>query len=164
MKKALALKTLKEMLPDYLFEIEKMERAPKASLRRFLQIYLIWTIIPAAVASILFFPLGLISIILPVLAGIKGVASYRATGVFTDKHTLLVQSRPIFSKLTHIIRKERIQGLSLRQSIWMEKGGSRHLNVWLKSGSTSAEAYVRYINQDLAIKVYNWYSPSKTIN
>ncbi|EAC4995667.1 hypothetical protein ES07_02805 [Listeria monocytogenes] len=164
MKKALALKTLKEMLPDYLFEIEKMERAPKASLRRFLQIYLIWTIIPAAVASILFFPLGLISIILPVLAGIKGVTSYRATGVFTDKHTLLVQSRPIFSKLTHIIRKERIQGLSLRQSIWMEKGGSRHLNVWLKSGSTSAEAYVRYINQDLAIKVYNWYSPSKTIN
>lgn len=41
MKKALAIKTLKEMLPDYLFEIEEMERAPKASLRRFLQIYLI---------------------------------------------------------------------------------------------------------------------------
>lgn len=164
MKKELALKTLKEMLPDYLFEIEEMERAPKASLRRFLQIYLIWTVIPAIIASILFFPLGLISIILPILAGIKAIASYRATGVFMDKHTLLVQSRPIFSKLTHIIRKERIQGLSLRQSIWMEKGDSRHLNVWLKSGSTSAEAYVRYLNQDQAISVYNWYSPSKTIN
>ncbi|EQC0677626.1 PH domain-containing protein [Listeria innocua] len=164
MKKELALKTLKEMLPDYLFEIEEMERAPKASLRRFLQIYLIWTVIPVIIASILFFPLGLISIILPILAGIKAIASYRATGIFMDKHTLLVQSRPIFSKLTHIIRKERIQGLSLRQSIWMEKGDSRHLNVWLKSGSTSAEAYVRYLNQDQAISVYNWYSPSKTIN
>lgn len=164
MKKELALKTLKEMLPDYLFEIEEMERAPKASLRRFLQIYLIWTVIPAIIASILFFPLGLISIILPILAGIKAIASYRATGVFMDTHTLLVQSRPIFSKLTHIIRKERIQGLSLRQSIWMEKGDSRHLNVWLKSSSTSAEAYVRYLNQDQAISVYNWYSPSKTIN
>lgn len=128
-----------------------------------MQIYLIWTVIPAIIASILFFPLGLISIILPILAGIKAIASYRATGVFMDKHTLLVQSRPIFSKLTHIIRKERIQGLSYDKA-FDGKGDSRHLNVWLKSGSTSAEAYVRYLNQDQAISVYNWYSPSKTIN
>ncbi|MBC1412654.1 PH domain-containing protein [Listeria welshimeri] len=164
MKKDLALKTLKEMLPNYVFEIEEMERAPKSSLRRFLRIYLIWTIIPALVASIMFFPLGLVSFILPILAGIKAISSYRATGLFTEKHTLLVQSRPFISKLTHIIRKERIQGLSIRQSIWMEKGTSRHLNVWLKSGSTSTEAFVRYINKDQAITVYNWYSPSKTNN
>ncbi|MBF2601775.1 PH domain-containing protein [Listeria welshimeri] len=164
MKKDLALKTLKEMLPNYVFEIEEMERAPKSSLRRFLRIYLIWTIIPALVASIMFFPLGLVSFILPILAGIKAISSYRATGLFTKKHTLLVQSRPFISKLTHIIRKERIQGLSIRQSIWMEKGTSRHLNVWLKSGSTSTEAFVRYINKDQAITIYNWYSPSKTNN
>lgn len=164
MKKDLALKTLKEMLPNYVFEIEEMERAPKSSLRRFLRIYLIWTIIPALVASIMFFPLGLISFILPILAGIKAISSYRATGLFTHKHTLLVQSRPFISKLTHIIRKERIQGLSIRQSIWMEKGTSRHLNVWLKSGSTGTEAFVRYINKDQAITIYNWYSPSKTNN
>ncbi|MBC1454196.1 PH domain-containing protein [Listeria welshimeri] len=164
MKKDLALKTLKEMLPNYVFEIEEMERAPKSSLRRFLRIYLIWTIIPALVASIMFFPLGLVSFILPILAGIKAISSYRATGLFTHKHTLLVQSRPFISKLTHIIRKERIQGLSIRQSIWMEKGTSRHLNVWLKSGSTSTEAFVRYINKDQAITIYNWYSPSKTNN
>ncbi|MBF2509281.1 PH domain-containing protein [Listeria welshimeri] len=164
MKKDLALKTLKEMLPNYVFEIEEMERAPKSSLRRFLRIYLIWTIIPALVASIMFFPLGLISFILPILAGIKAISSYRATGLFTYKHTLLVQSRPFISKLTHIIRKERIQGLSIRQSIWMEKGTSRHLNVWLKSGSTSTEAFVRYINKDQAITIHNWYSPSKTNN
>ncbi|MBF2677090.1 PH domain-containing protein [Listeria welshimeri] len=164
MKKDLALKTLKEMLPNYVFEIEEMERAPKSSLRRFLRIYLIWTIIPALVASIMFFPLGLISFILPILAGIKAISSYRATGLFTEKHTLLVQSRPFISKLTHIIRKERIQGLSIRQSIWMEKGTSRHLNVWLKSGSTSTEAFVRYINKDQAITIYNWYSPSKMNN
>lgn len=164
MKKDLALKTLKEMLPNYVFEIEEIERAPKSSLRRFLRIYLIWTIIPALVASIMFFPLGLVSFILPILAGIKAISSYRATGLFTEKHTLLVQSRPFISKLTHIIRKERIQGLSIRQSIWMEKGTSRHLNVWLKSGSTSTEAFVRYINKDQAITIYNWYSPSKTNN
>lgn len=164
MKKDLALKTLKEMLPNYVFEIEEMERAPKSSLRRFLRIYLIWTIIPALVASIMFFPLGLVSFILPILAGIKAISSYRATGLFTHKHTLLVQSRPFISKLTHIIRKERIQGLSIRQSIWMEKGTSRHLNVWLKSGSTSTEAFVRYINKDQAITIHNWYSPSKTNN
>ncbi|MBC2297105.1 PH domain-containing protein [Listeria welshimeri] len=164
MKKDLALKTLKDMLPNYVFEIEEMERAPKSSLRRFLRIYLIWTIIPALVASIMFFPLGLISFILPILAGIKAISSYRATGLFTHKHTLLVQSRPFISKLTHIIRKERIQGLSIRQSIWMEKGTSRHLNVWLKSGSTSTEAFVRYINKDQAITIHNWYSPSKTNN
>lgn len=164
MKKDLALKTLKEMLPNYVFEIEEMERAPKSSLRRFLRIYLIWTIIPALVVSIMFFPLGLVSFILPILAGIKAISSYRATGLFTHKHTLLVQSRPFISKLTHIIRKERIQGLSIRQSIWMEKGTSRHLNVWLKSGSTSTEAFVRYINKDQAITIYNWYSPSKTNN
>ncbi|MBC1433351.1 PH domain-containing protein [Listeria welshimeri] len=164
MKKDLALKTLKEMLPNYVFEIEEMERAPKSSLRRFLRIYLIWTIIPALVASIMFFPLGLVSFILPILAGIKAISSYRATGLFTEKHTLLVQSRPFISKLTHIIRKERIQGLSIRQSIWMEKGTSRHLNVWLKSGSMSTEAFVRYINKDQAITIYNWYSPSKTNN
>ncbi|MBC2279603.1 PH domain-containing protein [Listeria welshimeri] len=164
MKKDLALKTLKEMLPNYVFEIEEMERAPKSSLRRFLRIYLIWTIFPALVASIMFFPLGLVSFILPILAGIKAISSYRATGLFTHTHTLLVQSRPFISKLTHIIRKERIQGLSIRQSIWMEKGTSRHLNVWLKSGSTSTEAFVRYINKDQAITIYNWYSPSKTNN
>lgn len=164
MKKDLAFQTLSEMLPNYLFDTEKMERAPKASLRRFLQIYLVWTVIPAIIASILFFPLGLISVLLPILAGMKAIASYRATGVASDKHTLIVQARPVISKLTYVMRKERIQGLSIRQSIWMEKGSTRHLNVWLKSGSASAEAYVRYLNKEQAIKVYNWYSPAKTIN
>ncbi|MGC7133508.1 PH domain-containing protein [Listeria ivanovii subsp. ivanovii] len=164
MKKEQAFQTLKEMLPNYLFDLEKMERAPKESLRRFLQIYLVWTVIPAAIASILFFPLGLISLLLPILAGIKATASYRATGVSSDKHTLIIQARPVICKLTYVMRKERIQSLSLRQSIWMEKGRTRHLNVWLKSGSTSAEAYVRYLNKDQAIQIYEWYSPSKTIN
>ncbi|MBC1533540.1 PH domain-containing protein [Listeria seeligeri] len=164
MKKELAFQILKEMLPNYLFDLEEMERAPKTSLRRFLQIYLGWTLIPAIVASILFFPLGLISMILPILAGMKAIASYRATGVLTGKHTLLIQARPIISKLTYVMRKERIQGLSIRKSIWMEKRHTSHLNVWLKSGSTSAEAYVRYLNQAQAITIYNWYSPSKTTN
>lgn len=164
MKKEQAFQTLKEMLPNYLFDLEELERAPKASLRRFLQIYLVWTVIPAAILSILFFPLGIISLLLPILAGMKAIASYRATGVSSDKHTLIIQARPVISKLTYVMRKERIQGLSLRQSIWMEKGRTCHLNVWLKSGSTSAEAYVRYLNKDQAIQVYEWYSPSKTIN
>ncbi|EFS03827.1 bacterial membrane flanked domain superfamily, partial [Listeria seeligeri FSL S4-171] len=106
----------------------------------------------------------LISMILPILAGMKAIASYRATGVLTGKHTLLIQARPIISKLTYVMRKERIQGLSIRKSIWMEKGHTSHLNVWLKSGSTSAEAYVRYLNQAQAVTIYNWYSPSKTTN
>ncbi len=159
MKKKEALKIIQEMLPQYHVPNEGLKHAPKASLKRFIWIYFIWTIIPAVALGILFYPLGLIALILPALAVLKAILSYRATGFHFRSGTVLFQSRPVLSKTTHLVRKERIQSMHVRQSMWMAKSKTNHIQIALKSGNGNTAAYLRYLGDEQTSDLYAWYRP-----
>ncbi|MBC1458113.1 PH domain-containing protein [Listeria newyorkensis] len=160
-KKAKALEILPQFLEDYQFPIEKLERAPKTSLRRFFFINLIWTIPVILLVSILLFPWGLFSLLLVPLFAWKAYAAYRATGFYTTETELVMQGRAFISRQTNFMLKRRVQSVDYAQSIWMKKGNVVHFTVLLKSGQTHLNAGVRYIAQQDANRLYHWYQPSK---
>ncbi|EUJ30757.1 YbtB protein [Listeria floridensis FSL S10-1187] len=160
MKKQAAIETLHQILPNYHFERETIQSLPKKNRARFLFIYLVWTVLPFLAATLLFFPYGLIAVILPILGGLKAVASFRATGYSFSEQTLLLRSRPAFSKTTYLIRKERIQSMNVKRSIWMERTKTNHLHVALKSGNSSSTPFLRYLTGSGAKELYDWYRPN----
>ncbi|EUJ19065.1 YbtB protein [Listeria aquatica FSL S10-1188] len=160
MKKQLALETIKEMLPAYHFEEAKIEKLPKQNLARFLMIYLVWSIIPFLILSVLFYPYGLIAVLLPLFAGLKAIASFRATGFSLSEGTLLLRARPFLSKTTHLVRKERIQSMKVSRSIWMERTKTNHLSIALKSGNSETTPFLRYLSGEQAERLYKWYHPN----
>lgn len=160
MKKKLALETIKEMLPDYHFEETKIEKLPKQNRARFLMIYLVWSLIPFLILSAFFYPYGLIAVLLPLLGGLKAVASFRATGFSVSAGTLLLRARPFLSKTTYLIRKERIQSMKVSRSIWMERTKTNHLSVALKSGNSEMTPFLRYLAGEQTERLYKWYRPN----
>ncbi|WP_088825560.1 PH domain-containing protein [Listeria goaensis] len=159
MKKKEALTIIQDVLPQYHVPNEALKHAPKSSLKRFIWIYFIWTIIPAIVASVLFYPLGFIALILPALAVLKAILSYRATGFHFASGTVLFRSRPFLSKTSHLVRKERIQAMHVRQSVWMAKSKTNHIQIAIKSGNSSTAAYLRYLGDEQTTELYAWYRP-----
>lgn len=160
MKKQLALETIKEILPAYHFEETKIEKLPKQNRARFLMIYLGWSIIPFLILSVLFYPFGLIALLLPLLAGLKAMASFRATGFSLSEGTLLLRARPFLSKTTHLVRKERIQSMKVSRSIWMERTKTNHLSIALKSGESETTPFLRYLAGEQTERIYKWYHPN----
>ncbi|WP_430536216.1 PH domain-containing protein [Listeria rocourtiae] len=160
-KKAKALEILPQFLEDYEFPVERLERAPKTSLRRFLFINVIWTIPVILLVSILLFPWGLFSLVLVPLFAWKAYVAYRATGFCTTETELVMQGRPFISRQTNFMLKRRVQSVNYAQSIWMKKGNVVHFSVLLKSGQTHLNASVHYIAAQDANQLYYWYQPSK---
>lgn len=160
-KKAKALEILPQFLEDYQFPIEKLERAPKKSLRRFFFINLIWTIPVILLVSILLFPWGLFSLLLLPIFGCIAYGAYRATGFHTTETELVMQGRAFISKQTNFMLKRRVQSVDYAQSIWMKKGNVVHFKVLMKSGQTHLKSEVNYIAQQDANRLYHWYQPSK---
>ncbi|WP_163652188.1 PH domain-containing protein [Listeria sp. PSOL-1] len=159
MKKDQALQTLKAFLPEYNVEIDELMRVPKTSLRRFLFIYLLWGSLPFIILTWLYYPFGLISIIIPILSFLKAIASYRATGFLARNKLLLLQARPVISKKTYIVHKDRIQSLKVKQSVWMKRSKTSHLSIDLKSGSEDIRPFIRYLKDKDAYELYKWYRP-----
>ncbi|EMG26853.1 YbtB protein [Listeria fleischmannii 1991] len=159
MKKKEALRVLLEILPNYHITVEQIQKAPKTSLKRFVWIYFIWTIIPAVAVSLLFYPFGLIALLIPLLAIWKAICSYRATAFGLGNGTVLFQARPFLSKTTYLVRKERIQSMQAKRSLWMERSQTNHMQIAMKSGNGSTSAYLRYLESSQATDIYTWYRP-----
>ncbi|WP_239256148.1 PH domain-containing protein [Listeria ilorinensis] len=161
MKKTAAYALLQELLPAYHFDRNAIERVPKTSLRYFLQIYLGWTFVLCLIPAVIFFPLGTLAFLLLFLVLWKAILSYRATGFMISERTILLQARPLFSKTTHLVRKERVQSFQLHRSIWMRRSKTCHVDMALKSGNGSARPFVRYLNEEQALRLYEWYRPQE---
>ena len=106
-------KLLAELVPEHHKEIDGF-RPPLRSLRRYIiRSAFVITSITAAIYWILF-PAGWIWIF-PVLSIFWGWLKYNDTGIAWDKDTLILRNRTI-SKTTSIIKRKRIQDISITQS------------------------------------------------
>ncbi|TPR42647.1 hypothetical protein DY123_01265 [Apilactobacillus micheneri] len=88
----------------------------------------------------------------------NGFYRYLHNGVKIIKNDdLIIENCRLFNRNLQFINWHRIQSITLRESIWMQKRNLAHLKISERRGDTSGEIIAKYIDLDVARSIYNWY-------
>ncbi|MFG6149618.1 PH domain-containing protein [Halobacillus sp. B23F22_1] len=146
---------LRRILDDYQLDLP-VKRPPKRSVIRYL-LRFVW--LPAAAstaASILFYPLGLLSLLVLPVFGWLGYLSFKHAGWNIEDHQLTL-TRRLFVKQTYIMKKFRIQSMQRDQSVFQKRAQLAMIGATLKSGVGGESARVWYLEEEDTHKLLNWY-------
>lgn len=118
--------------------------------------------LPALVISIiiciLWWPYGMISLLLLPLAWALGSYVGRTNGVgILKQDMLLVQIGHFFGKKTYYVPKKNIQSCQIKQSIFMRRTTLAHLTIRVRNGDTETALEVRYLSLQDTHKIYKWF-------
>ncbi|WP_335872367.1 PH domain-containing protein [Bacillus sp. 2205SS5-2] len=152
---------LQVLLPEYNVAVS-FQRAPKKSIRRYMMRESWMFVIPTLLLSIIFFPLGTLSLLVFVFSAFWGYLKYRSAGWNIIGNQLSLQYR-VVSKHTMLVLKKRIQSFERKQS-WLQK--RKELNsfsVVTTSGAGPKVGTVYYMNEQDGEKVRVWYSPEERV-
>lgn len=69
---------------------------------------------------------------------------------------LAIQTTPWFTKRQYYVRRDKIQGLNLSQSLFMGPRQAQHLQVVVRHGDSAAVIDLRYLHTDVVAQVRRW--------
>ncbi|MGR3766574.1 PH domain-containing protein [Rossellomorea sp. NS-SX7] len=147
---------LHTLFPEYVLT-EEFHRLPKRSLRRYIFRAADWVIIPVVILAIMYWPLGLLSILLVIPFSLLGFFQHRAGGWRITDNQLSLRYRGIL-KHTAFMKKSRIQSLDSKQSWFQARRNLRSISTTLKSGQTGYSSEVNDLELEDAAEIYNWFS------
>jgi putative membrane protein len=147
---------LQNIFPDYELA-EDFQRLPKRALRKYIIRAVDWVIIPVVILSIMFWPLGLFSLLLAIPFTILGFFQYRAGGWKISGNQLSLQYRGVL-KHTAYMKKSRVQSLDSTVSWFQSKRDLSSISATLKSGQTGYTSEVKDLEVEDAAEIYSWYS------
>jgi putative membrane protein len=147
---------LQAIFPDYVLT-EDFHRLPKRALRRYIFRTADWVIIPVVILSIMYWPLGLLSILLVVPFSFLGFYQYRSGGWRISGHQLALQYRGIL-KHTAYMKKSRVQSLDSKQSWLQSRRNLSSISTTLKSGQTGYSSELKDVEWENAAEIYKWFS------
>ncbi|MBM7588026.1 putative membrane protein [Bacillus pakistanensis] len=148
---------LSTILPQYNLDLD-YETVPKRALKRYLFRHCL-VVLPVVIAlPIIFWPIGLYSLLLLVPALLIGYGKYLAAGWNINDHQLAVRYRNIV-KHTVYMKKNRIQSLEVTESWFQTKKDLATLRVTIKSGVGGAVGKVVDLETEAINEVYHWYQP-----
>ncbi|WP_254871005.1 PH domain-containing protein [Bacillus sp. Marseille-Q1617] len=147
---------LNEIFPEYILT-EDFQRLPKRALRRYIFRAADWVIIPVIIMAIMYWPLGLFSILLAVPFGLLGFFQHRTGGWRINDNQLSLRYRGIL-KHTAYMKKSRIQSLDSRQSWFQARRNLSSISTTLKSGQTGYSSEVKDLELEDAAEIYKWFS------
>ncbi|MFQ3543408.1 PH domain-containing protein [Halobacillus rhizosphaerae] len=145
------------ILDDYGLDVS-IKRPPVRSVRRYLlrKSWITWIL--SAAAIIIFFPLGLFSLIVPLFFTGIGWLSYRDAGWNVNNDQLLLRNRAIGLQ-TYIMKRHRIQSAAVSQTIFQKRAELESVAVSLKSGDGRAKAECLYLEKNDCETIMKWYRP-----
>ncbi|GBG94769.1 membrane protein [Ligilactobacillus salitolerans] len=109
-------------------------------------------------SAILFWPYGLLGLLVVLYACLCGVYSARNNGLSQGQGNLLVAKTARFlSRKTFFLPREKIQAVTLKQTVWMKKAGLTTVELTLRAGNSARYVEVRYLSTQVAQAVYRWY-------
>lgn len=147
---------LKSVVPDYATGTLE-ESPPRRALRRYLfRMVLFSTII--ILPTWWFLPYGAYAFILLLPALCLGLAQYLDAKIGIGDSTLTIQSRSL-GKTTAIVRKNRIQRVSMNQNPFQKRLGLFSYLVTVASGSQGRNFSIRELDRAIAGEYFNWVSP-----
>jgi putative membrane protein len=155
-KKKRVSELLQNIFPDYELA-EDFQRLPKRALRKYIIRAVDWVLIPVVILSIMFWPLGLFSLLLAIPFTILGFFQYRAGGWRISGNQLSLQYRGVL-KHTAYMKKSRVQSLDSTVSWFQSKRDLSSISTTLKSGQTGYTSEVKDLEVEDAAEIYSWYS------
>ncbi|WP_318766383.1 PH domain-containing protein [Lactiplantibacillus carotarum] len=98
-----------------------------------------------------------------VIAGLQGRYAGRNAGVGLINPQLIgLQTGIVFTRQQMLVPRVKIQSLAVTQSVWMRRSGLAHLTVKLRSGTSTTEVTVRYLDVNTVRQVQQWYLKAPT--
>jgi putative membrane protein len=147
---------LQAIFPDYELT-EDFKRLPKRAIRKYIFRASFWLVVPVVILAVMYWPLGLFSLLLAVPFGLLGFFQHRAGGWGIAGNQLALRYRGIL-KHTAYMKKSRIQALDSRQTWFQDKRDLSSISTTLKSGQTGYASKVDDLELADAAEIYHWFS------
>ncbi|OAT85125.1 hypothetical protein A6P54_19180 [Bacillus sp. MKU004] len=147
---------LQAIFPDYELT-DEFKRLPKRAVRKYIFRASFWLIVPVVILAVMFWPLGLSSLLLIIPFGLLGFFQHRAGGWGITGNQLVLRYRGIL-KHTAYMKKSRIQALDSRQTWFQGRRDLSSISTTLKSGQTGYSSRVDDLELEDAAKIYHWFS------
>lgn len=154
-KKPDCMQTLEQLFPEMNWQ-PTFTRSPKRARPFFYRIDFFW-LVPIIGASIYFFyPYGLLSLLLIPLTMLLGIWQHKTAGYQIDGKQLAMQYR-VFSRITLIMEKKRIQSIESTQSYFQKRKNVMSVKATVMSGATGTTGSVSSLEQQDAETILTWY-------
>ncbi|MBK3494513.1 PH domain-containing protein [Viridibacillus sp. YIM B01967] len=157
-KKRDAIAALQRLFPEINW-LPTLTRSPKRARPSYYKIGLLWILPVTAVVSYLFFPYGLLSLLIIPLLILLGVWQHKTAGYALDGYQLTVVYRTI-SRTSFFMEKKRLQQMTMRQTYFKKRIGIASLRTTIMSGSMGASATIAHFEKTDIEKLMAWYEPN----
>ena len=157
-KKSRLIKPLQELLPEIEWQLA-LTKPPKKAKPFFYRIDFIWLLPVIALCTYFWFPYGVLSILIVVPVILLGLWQFKTTGFAISGNQLTLCYR-IFSRVTFIVEKKRIQSLESRQTFFQKRKDIASVEVTVMSGLTGATAKAPNLEERDVEEVMSWFGKS----
>lgn len=151
---------LQKLFPQFNFQLQyPFVQSPAKAKPFFYRLKLIILIPVLIVCSFIFFPYGLLSILLIPLVILFGIWQYKTNGFFIQNHQLVLRSRMI-NRETFFVEKKRIQALQSNQSFFHKRKKVASIQASVMSGMFGATACVYHLEESDVNGILTWFEHS----
>ena len=158
-KRSKMQKPLTELFPHYEWH-QQLIASPKRSRPFFYRIDFLWLVPLIIGLSYFFMPWGLLSLLLVPLTIVLGIWQHRTAAYALNDKQLTLRYR-IFSRVTFLAEKHRIQSITASQSYFKQRKNVSDIRVHVMSGATGASATVTALEATDANRILEWYEHKK---
>ncbi|KGR75508.1 PH domain-containing protein [Ureibacillus sinduriensis] len=152
---------LQDLFPQLEWQ-QTLTKPPKKAKPFFYRIDFIWLIPAIALCSYFWFPYGMLSVLIFIPVILIGLWQFKTTGFAINGNQLTICYR-IFSRVTFVVEKKRIQAMERRQTYFQKRKEIATVQVTVMSGLTGASAKVSNLESKDAVVVTDWFEKS-TLN
>jgi len=154
-KKQDCMESLEHLFPEMNW-YPSFTRSPKKARPFFYRIDFIWLVPIIGACSYFFYPYGLLSLLLIPLTILLGIWQHKTAGYQIDGKQLALQYR-VFSRVTLIIEKKRIQSMGSTQSYFQKRKNVMSIKATVMSGASGTTGSVSSLEQHDAETILSWY-------
>ncbi len=149
---------LGDLFPQFEWQ-QALTKPPKKAKPFFYRIDFLWILPIIALCSYFWFPYGLLSLLILVPVILLGLWQFKTAGYGISGNQLTLCYR-IFSRVTFIVEKKRIQAMDCRQTYFQKRKEIASVQVTVMSGLTGASAKAPNFDNRSAEEMMNWFGKS----
>ncbi len=150
------LKELFSMIEiDYELDVA-LTPAPKRALIRYLNREWLWVIPVTAVLLYFFQPWGYVALLLPIIFTVYGLVCYRTASWNIFAQQLMLIYREYFIKKTYIVKKRKIQSLTIKQNWFQRRKHLGTVSAFSKTGIGPSNGTVIDLEEKDVLIIKGW--------
>ncbi|MFC7685932.1 PH domain-containing protein [Ureibacillus sp. GCM10028918] len=149
---------LQDLFPQFEWQ-QSLTKPPRKAKPFFYRIDFIWMLPVIALCLYFWFPYGLLSVLIFIPVILIGLWQFKTTGFAISGNQLTFCYR-VFSRVTFIVERKRIQAMESRQTYFQKRSELTTVQVTVMSGLTGATAKAMNLENKAVEDIMNWFEKS----